>query len=64
MLFERALPSMRGGNPLRRDHWNSGDYCYIDANNPATIEYVSGGVESIWAPTNEDLLADDWEIGL
>lgn len=64
MNFSQALDRLKWGMPLTRVKW-ADDKTYVHRlnapdNDKINIHY-SSGEESLWSPTVEDVLADDWQ---
>jgi len=63
MNFSTALDRIKWGMPMTRLAWNdAGTYVYRLV--PPDVEMInihySSGSESLWSPTIEDIMANDW----
>ena len=58
MDFSSALLVLKDGKKIRRKSWAPHYYCYIDPRYPKMIMYLCGQPGF----TDDDLLADDWEV--
>lgn len=64
MNFSQALERIKWGQPMTRAKWEDlKTYVHRlngDDNDKINLHY-SSGAESLWSPTTEDVLADDWQ---
>ena len=58
MDFSSALLALKDSRKIRRKSWAPHYYCYIDPRYPKMIVYLCGQPGF----TDDDLLADDWEV--
>ena len=58
MDFSSALLALKDSHKIRRKSWAPHYYCYIDPRYPKMIIYLCGQPGF----TDDDLLADDWEV--
>lgn len=54
-----AVQAMKQGKYLTRSAWPGITYVYLDGE---IFKYSNLGIDSVWMPSNLDLLATDWEI--
>lgn len=65
MNFGTALEMMKLGLPMTRKSWREATVAISIPDKPLTQPYMLvrlGSVCSIWYPTTEDLLSDDWTL--
>ena len=64
MNFSVALDRIKWGQPMTRAKWDDvATYVHRlnGSNNDKINIHYSSGEESLWSPTVEDVLADDWQ---
>lgn len=63
MNFSMALERIKWGQPMTRLAWND-SATYVYRLNPPNADdiniHYSSGSESLWSPTIEDIMANDW----
>lgn len=57
MTFQEALISLSDRKVVARRAWNC--FCHVQMGSDHTVKLVEPEVP--WAPSQEDILADDWE---
>ena len=71
MNFGEAIQAMKDGKRVRRKGWENGTWItvdYIASCQPYISPYISLGRDNSfdghkpWYPSQEDMLAEDWEI--
>jgi hypothetical protein len=60
--FEWALPLIRKGLRVRRAVWGTG-FIEMSCNGIIMLDPPNHNAQA-WAPTQEDVLADDWQIAI
>lgn len=63
MNFSQALDRIKFGQPMTRNAWGDvATYVYrMNAPDADKIKiHYSSGAESLWSPTTDDILANDW----
>ena len=59
MIFEVALTNLKKGEKLRRPDWGTG---FIIMYRPGIVFITPKGLYQAWQPTQEDILAEDWQV--
>ena len=62
MNFSQALERIKWGQPMSRRAWGSVS-TYVYRGNPPDASKLflrSGGGASVWFPSSDDVMADDW----
>jgi hypothetical protein len=64
LIYDQALSLLENGNTVTKNEWRArGMFLYL-AEGSKTIELknAEGTIDADWKPTEEDLIAQDWEM--